>query len=102
RVLQGWMLRNTHPQQGHEPPCVTTRPRSTTKSRLSATVPYMFSIDETMDIGCDRQTPVTDEYPDHPHRNRYRGTIRSVLIELFDDHVTPDGDALTDIVLGTH
>ncbi|MGJ3508022.1 arylsulfatase, partial [Enemella sp. A6] len=33
--------------------------------RLSATVPYMFSIDETMDIGCDRQTPVTDEYPDH-------------------------------------
>lgn len=36
RVLLGWCFSNTHHQQGHEPPCGTTRPRSTTKSPSSS------------------------------------------------------------------
>jgi arylsulfatase A-like enzyme len=48
--------------------------------RITATTAYYFSFDETFNIGVDRGTPVTDDYP--PVHNAFTGTIRSVRIDL--------------------
>ncbi|MCZ6462011.1 MAG: hypothetical protein O6705_07235 [Actinobacteria bacterium] len=32
------------------------------EARIEKTVPFMFSADETMDIGVDSASPVTDDY----------------------------------------
>ncbi|MEV0700847.1 hypothetical protein AB0I53_23460 [Saccharopolyspora sp. NPDC050389] len=50
--------------------------------RLEHTVSHQFSVSETMDVGCDRGTPVTDEYPTLPSQNRYRGRLEQVNIAL--------------------
>jgi arylsulfatase len=31
--------------------------------RVERTIPYYFSFDETLDVGVDLSTPVTDDYP---------------------------------------
>jgi arylsulfatase A-like enzyme len=48
--------------------------------RIAATTAYYFSFDETFNVGVDRGTPVTDEYP--PVDNAFNGTIRQVRIDL--------------------
>ena len=47
----------------------------------------MFSADETMDVGKDAASPVTDEYGSGD-ANAFTGTIDWVQIDLEDDDVS--------------
>ncbi|HEY9290692.1 MAG TPA: arylsulfatase [Microlunatus sp.] len=51
--------------------------------RIDATVPLAFSGDETLDIGSDTGTPVSDEYSSHD--SAFTGRIHRVQIDLGDD-----------------
>jgi arylsulfatase A-like enzyme len=54
--------------------------------RLERTVPLLFSADETLDIGEDTGTPVSEDY--HvPFK--FTGGIKKVMIELSDNKLTP-------------
>ncbi|WP_028933686.1 arylsulfatase [Pseudonocardia spinosispora] len=48
--------------------------------RVDRTIPYYFSFDETLDVGVDLGTPVTDDYPEID--NRFTGTVHTVRIDL--------------------
>jgi arylsulfatase len=48
--------------------------------RIVSTTAYYFSFDETFNVGVDRGTPVTDDYP--PVHNGFSGTIERVRIDL--------------------
>ena len=50
------------------------------RGRVEETTAYYFAFDETFDVGCDRGSPVVDDYP--PVRNRFSGRITQVRIEL--------------------
>ena len=50
-------------------------------------MPFIFSADETMDIGRDTASPVTDDYPSGP-ANEFSGTLAWVQIDLGDDDVS--------------
>ena len=50
--------------------------------RLEKTISFQFSMDETLDVGCDRGTPVTEEYAAQPADNAYRGSIDRVEVRL--------------------
>jgi arylsulfatase A-like enzyme len=58
--------------------------------RVEQTIPYYFSFDETLDVGVDLSTPVTDDYPTVD--NRFTGVVHSVRIDLDGDE-EPDVDA---------
>ncbi|MEP7089026.1 MAG: arylsulfatase [Nocardioidaceae bacterium] len=47
---------------------------------LAATTAYYFAFDETLNVGVDRGSPVTDDYP--PLHNGFQGTIHSVRFDL--------------------
>jgi arylsulfatase len=49
--------------------------------RLEQTVPFMFSGDETADVGIDDATPVTEDYA-AGHASRFNGRIRRITIEV--------------------
>jgi len=51
------------------------------EARIDKTVPFSFSADETLDVGVDLATPVTDDYP-MGKCNAFTGTIKSVTIAL--------------------
>jgi arylsulfatase len=51
--------------------------------RVEQTAAYYFSFDETLNIGVDRGTPVTDDYL--PVHNAFTGTLAEVRIDLGDD-----------------
>ena len=53
------------------------------QGRVDATVPMLFSGDETTDVGSDLHTPVSDDYS--PHDNHFSGRIDWVQIDLGDD-----------------
>ena len=53
------------------------------EGRIERTVPMIFSADETLDVGSDSASPVTDDYPDQ--NNGFNGIIHSVRIDLGDD-----------------
>jgi arylsulfatase len=57
------------------------------EGRIERTVPFIFSADETMDIGGDLALPVTDDYPEG-EKNQFKGTIDWVRIDLEDDDVS--------------
>lgn len=57
------------------------------EGRIEKTVPFIFSGDETLDIGSDLAMPVTDDYP-QGQENRFRGKIHWVRIDLEDDDVS--------------
>ena len=50
------------------------------RGRIEQTTAYYFAFDETFDVGCDRGSPVVDDYP--AVRNRFSGRISQVRIEL--------------------
>ncbi len=54
------------------------------KGRVDQTTAYYFSFDETLNIGVDRGTPVSDDYL--PVDNAFTGTIHTVRIDLDDDN----------------
>ena len=52
-----------------------------TEGVIDATVPFRFSVDETLDIGQDCGTPILEEYADRmPFK--FTGKIENVIIEL--------------------
>ncbi|GAA1761316.1 arylsulfatase [Kocuria aegyptia] len=53
------------------------------EGRVEKTTAYYFSFDETLNIGIDRGTPVTDDYP--VLDNAFTGTIDTVRVDLHDD-----------------
>jgi arylsulfatase len=64
------------------------------EGRVEATVPMLFSADETLDIGSDSGTPVSDDLP--VDELEFNGKVRWVEIDLGDDAedsdhlITPD------------
>jgi arylsulfatase len=58
--------------------------------RVEATVPVVFSADETTDVGGDSATPVSDDYG--PRDAAFTGRIRWVQIDL--DRAAEDLDHL--------
>ncbi len=51
------------------------------ETKIDHTVPYIYSVDETLDVGEDRGTPILDEY-DSKMPFPYNGNIASVTIDL--------------------
>jgi arylsulfatase len=50
------------------------------EGRIEKTTPFLFSADETADVGVDEATPVTEEYKER--HNEFTGTIAKVTVEL--------------------
>jgi len=51
------------------------------EARIDRTVPFLYSVDETLDVGEDRGTPVLESYADRmPFK--FNGGIESVVIDL--------------------
>jgi len=53
------------------------------QGRVGATVPMLFSPDETTDVGSDGGTPVSDDYG--PKDSAFTGRVRWVEIDLGED-----------------
>jgi arylsulfatase A-like enzyme len=53
------------------------------KGRLNATVPMVYSADETCDVGSDTGSSVSDDYT--PDQSRFTGTINWVQLDAGDD-----------------
>ena len=58
------------------------------EGRVDATVPMLFSADETTDIGSDSATPVTDDFA--PAETKFNGRVRWVEIDLAEDAADSD------------
>jgi hypothetical protein len=58
------------------------------EGRVEATVPMMFSGDETTDLGSDSATPVTDDI--EPGKTEFNGRVKWVEIDLGDDAADAD------------
>ena len=60
--------------------------------RINATVPMIYSADETCDVGSDSGTPVSEDYASES--SRFSGTVKWVELEIGDDShdhlVTPE------------
>ena len=50
------------------------------EGQIGNTTPFLFSADETADVGTDEATPVTEDYAEGD--NEFTGTIRTVTVEL--------------------
>ena len=62
------------------------------EGQIEKTVPFMFSVDETMDIGGDLALPVTDDFPEG-EGNKFSGKIHWVRVDLEADsasHLEPE------------
>jgi arylsulfatase len=57
------------------------------EGRIGRTVPFLFSADETLDVGGDLAMPVTDDYPEG-ESNQFSGQINRVRIDLEEDDVS--------------
>jgi arylsulfatase A-like enzyme len=57
------------------------------EARIDKTVPFIFSADETMDIGQDSASPVTEDYPSGL-ANQFTGKLAWVQIDIEDDDVS--------------
>jgi arylsulfatase len=53
------------------------------EGRVEQTIAYYFSFDETLDIGVDLGTPVTDDYPEVD--NTFSGLVHTVQIDLGEE-----------------
>ncbi|GAA3571440.1 arylsulfatase AtsD [Amycolatopsis ultiminotia] len=56
--------------------------------RVERTIAYYFSFDETLNVGVDLGTPVTEEYP--VIDNAFTGTVHTVRIDLAPEAEEPD------------
>jgi hypothetical protein len=59
---------------------ISVNGKKVAEGRIEKTVPFMFSADETADVGMDNATPVTNEYGQHS--NEFNGNIERVTVEL--------------------
>jgi arylsulfatase len=76
----------------HEPPSCGRRTiyvndEKVAEGKISHTVPFLFSADETVDVGGDLAMPVTDDYPEG-ESNKFSGKLNWVRIDLEDDDVS--------------
>ena len=55
-------------------------PISELDARNAKAPPFLFSADETADVGVDEATPVTEDYKER--HNEFTGTITTVTVEL--------------------
>jgi hypothetical protein len=55
----------------------------TGEGRLNATVPMVYSADETCDIGADTGSAVSDDYT--PEESRFTGTVKWVQLDIGED-----------------
>lgn len=69
--------------------------------RIERTVPFSFSIADTLDIGCDRGASVTPEYANGAE-NAYPGHIVTVCFDLGDDRVEPTSGEKLRAALSVH
>jgi arylsulfatase A-like enzyme len=60
------------------------------QGRVDATVPMLFSADETTDVGSDTATPVSDDYG--PRDSEFTGSVRWVQLDI--DEAAEDVDHL--------
>ena len=66
----------------------------TGEGRVEASVPMLFSVEETCDVGSDTASPVSDDYT--PETSRFTGSIEWVQIDIAEaaedlDHlITPE------------
>ncbi|WP_110180555.1 arylsulfatase [Nocardioides solisilvae] len=63
--------------------------REVGSGRIERTISTFFSMDQTLDVGIDRGTPVTDDYGTAPHGRRgfpWTGRIVDVTLVAGDDH----------------
>ena len=60
------------------------------EGRIDATMPMIFSADETTDVGSDTATPVSDDYG--PRDSKFTGRVRWVQIDI--DEAAEDLDHL--------
>ena len=60
------------------------------EGRVARTHAFLFSMDETMDVGCDVGVPVSPDYG--PRGNAFNGTIKWVQIDI--DAAAKDVDHL--------
>jgi arylsulfatase len=58
-----------------------------TEAQIDKTVPFIFSADETLDVGGDLALPVTDDYPEG-EKNQFSGKINWVRVDLEEDSVS--------------
>ena len=59
------------------------------RTRINRTVPYIYSVDETLDVGEDRGTPILEDYADRmPFA--YTGAIAEVGVDLGSANVDAD------------
>lgn len=70
--------------------------------RIERTIAFQFSIDETMDIGRDRGTPVTPEYSALPAQNAFTATLHEVRIDLGTSRDTPSDEERRRVALAAH
>ena len=62
------------------------------QGKISHTCPFLFSLDETMDVGGDLAMPVTDDHPEG-ESNKFAGKLNWVRVDLEDDdlsHLEPE------------
>ena len=57
------------------------------EGKIAKTVAFIFSADETLDVGGDLALPVTDDYPEG-ESNKFSGKINWVRIDLEEDSVS--------------
>ena len=69
--------------------------------RVDRTVPFFFSMDQTLNVGIDRSTPVSQDYAGR-RGFPYAGRIVHVDLEVGDDTVQPDSEDLAEVVLVAH
>ena len=50
------------------------------EGQIEKTTPFLFSADETADVGVDEATPVTEDYAER--HNKFTGRIDKVTVEL--------------------
>jgi len=59
---------------------ISVNGKKVAEGRIEKTVPFLFSADETADVGLDNATPVTQDYKQQD--NEFSGRISSVTVEL--------------------
>ena len=59
---------------------ISVNGRQVAEGRIEKTTPFLFSADETADVGVDEATPVTEDYAER--YNEFTGKIEKVTVEL--------------------
>jgi len=59
---------------------ITVNGKKAAEGRIEKTTPFVFSADETADVGVDEATPVTDDYQER--HNEFNGKIEKITVQL--------------------